>query len=71
MTHGLVSPYPHSPGLPGSSWSPEIPRMLLGVGGDGGGGPHRQSCDIFSGNTRSQPEGHTRFLMMAHMVQGA
>lgn len=44
--------------------------MLLEVDKDGGGDPHRQSCEIFSGNSRSQPGGHIRLLMAGHMVQG-
>ena len=60
---------PSLPGRPGSSWSPDTPGDALGNGKDGGGGLHLQSS-IFSGNSRSQPEGHTRFLMAGHIVQG-
>lgn len=52
------------------SWSPAIPQDTPGSKQGWSGGPHRQSCEIFSGNSRSQPEGHTRFLMAGHGVQG-
>lgn len=68
-----ASDCPHCSRLPGSP-SPlrphPNPRMLLEAGKDGGRDPHRQSWDIFSGNSRSQPGGHIRLLIAGHMVQG-